>query len=261
MARAAYYVHKPSGVLLYRCLGCQTVVCSEAVLDYDEDYYESYADFTPGTDAYNARISLFRSRTEYLAEQTGGGKILDIGCARGDFLDQAARCGFETYGLELSADAAQVARSRGHRVANALAQEIPFPNHSFNAIHMNHVLEHVPTPIRSLKEIRRLLKPNGLALIEVPNELGPLAVRLKLLLGRLGTPGTEQLRYAPHIIYFNMSTFTLAMQRAGLRVIRRQARFYSEISPRLSTIPARLARVYDRAVLEGDLIEVLVTPA
>jgi 2-polyprenyl-3-methyl-5-hydroxy-6-metoxy-1,4-benzoquinol methylase len=246
--------------MLYKCAQCQTVFSPDPGTAYDTDYYESYDDFTPGTPAHVARIALFRARAEYLATHTDGGRILDIGCARGDFLEQAATCGFTTYGLELSSDAAQVARRRGHHVTNALAQTLPFASHSFAAIHMNHVLEHVPAPLQSLREIRRLLKPNGLALIEVPNEIGPAAIRLKLQLGRLGTSGTEQLRYAPHVIYFNMATLTKAVEQAGLRVIRRQTRFYGEIIPRLSTIPARLARAYDRARLEGDLIEVLATP-
>lgn len=261
LKREAYFVGKPNGILLYRCSKCKTAFSPDPGVSYDSDYYVSYADFTPGTPAYTARIDLFRHRAEYLAGRTGGGKILDIGCARGDFLDQAAACGFATHGLELSADAAQVAVMRGHRVVNALAQELPFADKSFEAVHMNHVLEHVPAPLQSLRDIRRLLKPGGLVLIEVPNEIGPSAIRLKLQFGRLGIPGTEQLRYAPHIIYFTMESLTKAIEQAGLRVIRRQIRFYGEITPGLSTIPAQLARAYDRATLEGDLIEVLATPA
>jgi 2-polyprenyl-3-methyl-5-hydroxy-6-metoxy-1,4-benzoquinol methylase len=260
LPRAAYYVGKPENLLLFRCNSCRTVSSPDLNQHYESNYYDSYDDFTPNTSAHAQRIALFRERVEFLAAQAGVGNILDIGCARGDFLDQAARCGFTTHGLEVSADAAEVAAQRGHRVVIASAEELPFKMSSFNAIHMNHVLEHVGAPIASLRAIKRILKPNGVVVIEIPNELGPLAIRLKLLAGRLGVPGTERMRYAPHITYFNMTTLKNALNLAELRIIRRRVFFSGTITVSFRTVPAMVARLYDRLSGNGNQIEVVVTP-
>lgn len=261
MVRPSYYLSRPSQSPVYRCRQCGAISAPAADAQYADAYYESYDDFIPGTQAHNARIALFRERVLYLAGQVGGGRILDIGCARGDFLDQAAECGFETYGLEVSPDAAARAVQRGHQVVNAQAEHLPYVPASFSAVHMNHVLEHVEAPVDALRSIRSALKPGGLAIIEVPNEIGPLAVQIKLLAGRLGTPGTERLRFAPHVTFFNMRTLKLACRMAGLRIVRRRTMFAGPITPMLRTIPAMIARVYDRAFTNGDTIEVVVTLA
>lgn len=258
--RAAYYLEKPPEVLLYTCRACDTTFSPDPADHYDASYYDSYDDFTPGTTAHTERIRLFQSRAAFLADKLRGGNILDIGCARGDFLDQAAAVGFKTFGLELSKAAASEARKRGHFVCNAYAQQIPFAPQSISAIHMNHVLEHVAKPLDALRDIRRVLKPGGLAIIEVPNEIGPLAIRLKLQFGQLGVPGTPRFRYAPHMIYFNGYTFRKAAERAGLRIIQQTTRPYFPIRPQLSTIPAMLARRYDLLTKNSDLLEIIVTP-
>jgi ubiquinone/menaquinone biosynthesis C-methylase UbiE len=261
LTRAAHYLGKPAHIPLYACKKCGFVFSPDPGDHYDAAYYNSYDDFTPGTDAHTQRLAHFKHRAQFLKQQLGSGRVLDIGCARGDFLDAVAAEGFTAIGLEVSVDAARDARQRGYEVLNANAQALPFADKSFTAIHMNHVLEHVIDPIAALREICRVLRPNGLAIIEVPNELGPLAIRLKLLVGRLGVPNTPTMRYAPHVNYFKRQTLAKAAHKAQLRIVSLTTRPYFPIRPQLSTIPAMLARRYDLLTGNSDLLEIVVTPA
>lgn len=260
LPEAARYVNKPEGVMVYRCMTCGVVSSPDADYDYDAAYYEGYENFQPGRSAYESRAALFGGRIAYLASEAGTGRILDIGCARGHFLDLAAQQGFTTFGVEVSVDAGVAARQNGHRIANTLAEGLPFTANSFDAIHMNHVLEHVARPVQALEEIHRILKPTGRAIIEVPAELEPMSVRLKLLAARLRLATPKPLRYNPHIVYFDRKTLRETVARAGFRIVRLETRFGGPIIPSLATVPAMLARLYNRAAGIGDVIEVIITP-
>jgi SAM-dependent methyltransferase len=259
LPRAAHFLGKPPGLLLYCCSSCNTVSAPDYDASYDADYYASYDDNCFGTDAYNLKQRMFREHLAYLTPSAGRGRLLDIGCGIGHFLDLAAQAGFTTYGAEYSRDGVLEAAQRGHTVVNAAAEALPFANASFDAIHMNHVLEHLHSPLLGLQTVRRLLKPGCLAVIEVPNEIGALPVRLKLMVGKLGVPGAPQERYAPHITYFTMRTLSHALDLAGLRIVHRFQRFAGSVTPALGTVPAMLARAYDKLVFGGQQIGVVVT--
>ena len=101
-----------------------------------------------------------------------GGALLDLGTHRGDFtLRVAARLNAErTAGIELIERHAAVARQRGVDVTvGDIDEGLPFDSQSFDVVHANQVLEHVRRTDVMLREIRRLLKPEGLACISTNN--------------------------------------------------------------------------------------------
>ncbi len=89
------------------------------------------------------------------------GKILEIGCATGDFLDVAAFLGYDCYGIEISEWAASIAKEKGHNVINidisSLNINLNF-NEDFDAIFMLDVLEHLAYPNRVIKLLSSYLK-------------------------------------------------------------------------------------------------------
>lgn len=98
------------------------------------------------------------------------GRVLDIGCATGMFLDGMRRLGWETQGIEPSETAAAYARERmGLDVVTGLLEDTHFPDASFDAVTMWDVLEHVHEPRAVLQEIARLLQPGGVLLLSLPN--------------------------------------------------------------------------------------------
>lgn len=98
------------------------------------------------------------------------GRVLDVGCATGIFLDGMHRTGWEVQGVEPSASAARYAQERlGLPVFCGRLDEAAFPNASFDAVTLWDVLEHVHDPPAVLREIRRVLRPGGLLVMSLPN--------------------------------------------------------------------------------------------
>lgn len=94
------------------------------------------------------------------------GILLDIGAGTGDFLAVAKQNGWQTIGVEPNDKAKKIAQNKGVELIQATNS---LADHSIDVITMWHVLEHVPNVENQIKELRRLLKPNGCLIIAVPN--------------------------------------------------------------------------------------------
>ena len=94
------------------------------------------------------------------------GNLLDIGAGTGDFLLTAKQNSWNTIGVEPSEKAKGIAINKGIQFSDS-TQELE--SHSFDVITMWHVLEHVPNLEIQIKELKRLVKPNGTIIIAVPN--------------------------------------------------------------------------------------------
>lgn len=98
-----------------------------------------------------------------------GGKILDVGCGNGYFLKWMQKQGWQVYGVEISKAASQVAQRHGLEVYNGELPKAKYPSDYFDVVTMNQVLEHVYSPSEYVQEAKRILKPNGILIICVPN--------------------------------------------------------------------------------------------
>ena len=138
-------------------------------------YYES-VDYISHTDS---KRSLFEKCYHFIKSialknklnlvnslQPAKGSILDIGAGTGDFLSVVKENGWNTIGVEPSEKAKAIAKRKG---VSFVEQTSELENNSFDVITMWHVLEHVPNLDNQIKELKRLLKPNGSLIIAVPN--------------------------------------------------------------------------------------------
>ena len=98
-----------------------------------------------------------------------GGKLLDVGCGSGDWMAQMKERGWEVWGVDFDPQAVQTARNRGLRVEQGSLEGQRYETGSFDAIVLNHVIEHVPDPRSTLGECHRLLKPGGKLALFTPN--------------------------------------------------------------------------------------------
>jgi len=94
------------------------------------------------------------------------GKLLDVGAGTGDFLVAAKKSNWQTTGIEPSAKAKAIAEAKGVAFEHSLEQ---IEDNSFDVITMWHVLEHVPDVEKEISELKRILKPNGVLVVAVPN--------------------------------------------------------------------------------------------
>lgn len=97
------------------------------------------------------------------------GSLLEVGCGSGDTLVFLATLGWKTVGIDVDPVAVEVARKRGLdvRVGSIMAHR--FDSESFDAIVMNHVIEHLHDPLAILAECKRVLRPGGCLVLVTPN--------------------------------------------------------------------------------------------
>jgi SAM-dependent methyltransferase len=107
-----------------------------------------------------------------LATPRPGATLLDLGCGDGEFTARLARRvqPARTLGLELIEPLAAAAEARGIEVHRAdLAERLPFADGEIDVVHSNQVIEHLPFTDHFMREIRRVLKPGGYAVISTNN--------------------------------------------------------------------------------------------
>jgi 2-polyprenyl-3-methyl-5-hydroxy-6-metoxy-1,4-benzoquinol methylase len=138
-------------------------------------------------------------------------KILDVGCGYGSALAHFAGLGYDNLaGVELSDRRVRVARRLGVPIFQSTAEEMDAVGElaaagPFDAAFTWHVFEHVVDPVRSLRNIAALLKPNGVLFVCIPN-----AEAEHLL---------QMAHYAPHIHSWSPHSLATALHLAGLDVI------------------------------------------
>jgi SAM-dependent methyltransferase len=108
-----------------------------------------------------------RWRIHRLSKIAQTGRALDIGCGSGRFLRALRHSGWEVAGLELNDDTATSARTVHGLVVETTLEA--FEDASFDLITITHVLEHIRDPRTMLADCVRLLKPNGVIAVAVPN--------------------------------------------------------------------------------------------
>jgi 2-polyprenyl-3-methyl-5-hydroxy-6-metoxy-1,4-benzoquinol methylase len=144
-----------------------------------------------------------------------GVRLLDVGCSNGAYLAAMREKGWEVEGVEFDRDAVEYARnSRSLKVTqgdveNGLGQ---LAGASFDVVTVWHVLEHAFDPAAALKQIRRVLKPGGVLMLEVPNYASPLASLFKRYWFPMDIPR--------HLYQFTPGTMKMMLAKAGFHRIR-----------------------------------------
>jgi SAM-dependent methyltransferase len=113
-----------------------------------------------------------QKRRELVEDYSGlrTGRILDVGCATGLFLNEMKQAGWHSVGVELMAPAAAVARQRFDiEVFEGTLTQAAFAPSSFDVISFWDVLEHSFSPRKELQLAARLLRPGGTLALSVPN--------------------------------------------------------------------------------------------
>lgn len=205
------------GAPIVRCGGCGLVrqqtrpVATASV--YGSAYYATddpkggYANYF--LDA-GVNRQTFGRRIRSIEQRYGRkGRLLDVGCALGDFVLEAKAAGWDAEGAEISQYAAARARERGAVVHAGVLEELRLPEASYDVITLYDTIEHFADPLSTLREVQRLLVPGGLVHLVTPN-VGGLQSRV---LGR------RWYHYKPgeHLFYFSPATLRATLERAGLR--------------------------------------------
>ena len=115
---------------------------------------------------YNSRLSLIESL------YPGKGDLLDIGCGAGFFLNSARERGWNCHGLEILPEYIKYAKEN-FALENirfeSLDEPLTYDDNTFDVITLWDLIEHLRNPLKSLKQINRVMKPGGLLVIWTPN--------------------------------------------------------------------------------------------
>lgn len=182
------------------------------------------------------RQATFAHRLRWLQEFIPSGRLLDVGCAEGDFLALARAAGFDVVGLEPDPSASARARQKHHlTVIRGTLTDSLFPPESFDVVVMFHVIEHLGSPRAALAATNRLLRSGGFLVIETPN-IETVWLRLW---------GHRWRHLIPdHYYFFSPRTLCRALEMSGFSVLRIE-RVGKLVSLRL--VADRLRRMNARA--------------
>ncbi len=148
-----------------------------------------------------------------------GKKVLDYGCGIGNFLEIARDGGVaEAMGIELNDRAREWASNKGFRVEKGIDD---YESGIFDLVYMNDVIEHLRDPVASLKEIDRLLAPNGTIFVITINVGG--------LKARLLKEKWDMIVEATHLYYYDRKSLRRTLVEAGYTHIHEE-RFFVDFS-------------------------------
>lgn len=100
-----------------------------------------------------------------------GGRLLDVGCGRGDFLRAFHDVGFDVAGVDVSPAVTELCAPLTAYSVDVSAEPLPFEDGSFDVVFSKSVIEHVHNPLPLLQKSKSALKPGGKAVIMTPSWL------------------------------------------------------------------------------------------
>lgn len=209
-----------NGLQVVRCLECgQQFVWpvpsgTELAAIYDQTYYQG-SQRSVGFSDYNgltgARERMFSRHLRRLQRYTRAGRVLDVGCATGDFLRVAQRRGWEAIGVDPS-PAREQAVAAGLRIVGQTIDDANVDAQSIELITFWDVLEHLPDPVHALRRAAGLLAPDGIVAATVPHA-GSAVAKIS---------GRRWFGYrtaGEHLQFFTTSTIRRAFQSAGFEIM------------------------------------------
>lgn len=216
-----------SASLIFVKKGYRLVRCSECGLVYVENRpSEQQLSELYNSDSYHAELtddsspaSLWHKRAaakhlQFVRRYKQSGRVLDIGCSAGFFLRSAREHGWETFGVDRNVRSVQYAKENcGLNVTCGTLEEVGFPAGFFDVVTLWDVVEHLESPISTLRQIGGYLKDDGILILETPNIDG-LFPQLSYPVGRL-------MNYWPHptppghLFQFSKKTIRLLLNESG----------------------------------------------
>jgi SAM-dependent methyltransferase len=151
------------------------------------------------------------------------GRMLELGCGRGELLEGARREGWAVFGIEMTPEFAAVAEGRGILVERAPVETAELLTGQYDVILFAAILEHLYKPVDVLGRARQALPDGGLVFIDVPNEAS-LAMKLgNLYMRARGRDWAVNLSptFSPfHVVGFSPGSLRRALELTGFRVLR-----------------------------------------
>jgi SAM-dependent methyltransferase len=211
---------------LARCAGCGHVATAPRL--HESDLSALYGTFYPRKNIGADDVALEASKvkrpfagilrwwngTDNQGQYSvrSGEVMLDVGCGSGTSLLEARALGATAYGIEADPNVKALATALGLNIHFGSLQDFPFPEHSFDLIVMNQVIEHLPEPDLALEMLRERLTPNGRMVLVFPNTSS--------LWRRLSGNRWINWHIPYHLHHFDRKSFERMARHCGFEVVR-----------------------------------------
>ena len=210
------------GRWVYKCTRCKLRYVNPQPEDaglfqlYNSDYFQAGGFDSYGYKNYKKLLTLKRfTFTHWLNELetfVQNGRLLEIGCAGGLFLEIAGERGWEVTGVDVSREAAEEGRRKGLNIYDGTLGENLSHLKDYDVVLMLDVLEHLRNPLECLELIYKVLRPGGIVYIITPNA-GSASARIW---------GAEwpHLKPKEHLCLFTRRSMRIIIERAGFELMK-----------------------------------------
>ncbi len=212
-----------NGLGLVKCQQCGLVYVNprpdpaELYALYGETYFHNNDSGVVGYSNYikdEANIRRTSNKRLRLLERfIKPGRLLDVGCAVGFFIDEGRKRGWQVEGMDVSSFAVDYASEHfGLNVRNGTLTELEFENGAYDMVTLWDVIEHVPDPKAYIQRAAELLRQGGVISLATP-DVDSIPAKLA---GRrwVGYKLSEE-----HIYYFSIKTLSQMLEEAGFEVL------------------------------------------
>lgn len=206
--REAVYIKNSLHIL--KCENCGLVYLAQYPCGIDRQIHKNYTGYY--FDTLSSDRSTFKRRMEIIGKFKVAGRLLDIGCSVGTFLDIARLKGWEAYGSDIDKDAVDYCINTLR--LNVRLGELgvwDFSSDYFDIVTMNDVVEHLKNPLSILLEIKRILKKDGLLFISTPN--------INSVVAKIMGIRWFHLKPQEHLYYFTPDTLKRILKKTGFKVV------------------------------------------
>ena len=219
------------------CTPCGILVRGGSSADFVSDPYAPYVMeqmLRTYIDAYRHRQSWIRPLLP------DGARVAEIGSYVGGFLHVAAEWGWSAIGIDIGEDTSHFARAHGYETRTATLQDCRFDDASLDGVFIWNTFEQIGDPASLLREVRRVLRPEGVLLIRTPN--AQFYAMFEALLARplddhdplVIALGHSNLLGLPHLFGYSADSLDRFVTRFGFDVVDHVSDRHIQIEKRLS---------------------------
>ena len=226
------------GWTLSRCSRCSVLFVREVLT---EDYLaKGYVEDPTYDDTNQKCLDYYYNKIKsYIEKRIPKGKILDVGCSNGYFLNLMEW--WERQGIEISEIFSKEARlNPQNSIYTGSLATYPMREGYFDVISLQDVFDHFINPYESLKKCSDMLKPNGLIIIKVHN--------ISCLYAKLTGAKFYAILPPYHTLYYNKKSLGYILNRVNLKVI--DVKFIGHML-QARTVLYRLSRTGDSHFFDG----------
>ena len=163
----------------------------------------------------NYKVKQFKIILNYLKNEKYKKKILDIGCGYGWMLCELNKKNFDRYGVELNDEARNIAIKNKIKVFKKIED---IKKISFDYITLVHVIEHLKNPKYYLKKIKKLLKKDGVLIVETPDFDSAMARRYNLKF--------RLIHDKTHVSLFSLDSLCRFLRMQGFNIFKIEFPFF-----------------------------------